>query len=203
MGRPKARLAGKPGPAVAKLDRPAKSGQHAFAVIAGRVDFTHLGTALRIKTCQQDCRFDLGTGHWRGKGNPVQGTPAMDAQWRQPALIRVDVRTHRREWIDDASHWPARQGSIATQFGIKRLSGKQAGQQAHAGAGVATVDRCRCGTQAMQADAMHDASRRRRRLDVHAHAGECRSGRPRVLAFQETVDARDAVCQCGKHDRAM
>src|SRR6185312_8599505 len=81
--------------------------------------------------------------------------------------------------------------------------GQQAGQQAHAGAGIAAVQCLRAGTQAMQAHAVHHALAVGRRVDAHAELLQHGGGGAGVLAFEETADMRHPVGQRAEHQRAV
>jgi hypothetical protein len=100
-------------------------------------------------------------------------------------------------------HRSLRQRGIADQHAVEALRRQQAGEQAHAGAGIAAIQHAIGGPQPVDTDAMHDSPRRRRGFDAHAESREDRRGGARVLAFQETLDGRDAIGQRGEHHRAM
>ena len=84
----------------------------------------------------------------------------MDAQGRQAARFSVDARAHLRQRFGHPPHRPLRQRRIADQHAVEALRGQQAGEQAHAGAGIAAIQYAIGGLQAIDADAMHDPSRR-------------------------------------------
>jgi hypothetical protein len=117
--------------------------------------------------------------------------------------VRVDTRAHPRQRFGDATHGPARQRCVAHQRRVEGLARQQAGKQAHAGAGVAAVQRPVGAAQAVQSHAVNDALARRGCLDRHAQLREHRGGGAGVLAFQETADARAAIGQRGQHQRAV
>ncbi|KAG0776364.1 hypothetical protein G6F22_012618 [Rhizopus arrhizus] len=176
---------------------------HALGVVAGRVRFGHLGFALRIQAGQQYGRLDLCAGHRRGEVDAVQRLAAMHGQRRRAIALGIDLRTHLRQRAGDAAHRAAGQRFIADQRAIERLPGQQARQQAHAGTGVAAVQRrVRC-FQAIDADTVHDALRRAGRFDAHAQLTEDARGGAGVFAFQEAVDMRGAIGQRGEHHRAV
>ena len=55
---------------------------------------------------------------------------------------RVSMRAPMRaQRIDDPAHRPARQRGVADQHAVEGLAGQQPGQQAHAGAGIAAIER--------------------------------------------------------------
>jgi hypothetical protein len=127
----------------------------------------------------------------------------MHVQRRRAVVLGVDLRAHLRQRAGDAAHRAAGQRLVADQRAVERLPGQQAGQQAHAGTGIAAVQRCLRCLQAVDADAVHDALRRAGGFDAHAQLAEDARGGAGVLAFQEAFDMRGAIGQRGEHHRAV
>ena len=197
LAAPQARLARR------EFDVHAERGQHAFGVVAGRVGFHHAGFALRVQAGQQHGRLDLCAGHRRGEVDAMQRLAAMHLQRRRAVVLGIDPCAHLRQRAGDTAHRAAGQRLIADQRAVERLARQQAGQQAHAGAGIAAVQRCLRCFQAVDTDAMHDALRRAGGFDAHTQLAEDARGGAGVLAFQEAFDMRSAIGQRGEHHRAV
>ena len=203
VGGAQALAAAQPGEAGRELDLHTEGREHALGVVAGRVRFGHRGFAVRVQAGQQDRRLHLGAGHRQRVVDACQRLPAVDVQRRGTVVAGVDPRAHQRQRGGDPAHRPLRQRRVADQHAVEGLGGQQAGQQAHAGAGVAAVQRAIGRAQAVHADPVHDPARGRRRLDAHAHPREDRRGGAGVLALQETVDGGHPVGQGGEHHRPV
>jgi len=185
-----------------KIDRPAEGGEHALGVVAGRMRLDHLGHAFGIEPGEQQRRLHLRARHRQFVADAVQAPAAVDDERRQ-AVPRVDACAHAGERLGDAAHRPARERGIADERAVEALPGEQAGEQAHAGAGVAAIERLRTAAQAIQTHAVHDALAVARRLDPHAELRHDGRGGAGVLAFQETADARGALRDRSQHQRAV
>ena len=177
--------------------------QHALGVVTGGMRLAHHGVAIGIQAGQQHGGLHLGAGDLKRVVDARQLRASVDAQRRQAALLGIDARTHRGQRPGDAAHGAPGQGFVADQHAVEPLRGQQAGQQAHAGAGITAVQRALRGPQAIDAHAVHDAARGRRCFDPHAEPREDRRGGARVLAFEEAVDRRGAIGQRSEHHRAM
>lgn len=101
----------------------------------------------------------------------------------------------------DAAHGAPGQGFVADQHAVERLRGQQAGQQAHAGAGITAVQRALRGLQAIDAHAVHDGARGEQGFDT-TPSREKIAAVARTIAFQEAVDRRGAIGQRSEHHRA-
>ncbi len=148
--------------------------------------------AYRPASSSADFTWALATGSV--VADAVQRLAAVHMQRRQAVALSIFAPILASGSVTRRIG-PLRQRRIAHQRAVERLPRQQAGQQAHAGAGVAAVQRLRCTTQAMQADAMHDALAVGGRLDTHAELLQHGGGGARVLALEEAADMRSAIGQ--------
>ena len=117
----------------------------------------------------------------------MQRLAAMHLQRRRAVVLGIDPCAHLRQRAGDTAHRAAGQRLIADQRAVERLARQQAGQQAHAGAGIAAVQRCLRCFQAVDTHTMHDALRRAGGFDAHTQLAEDARGGAGVLAFEESL----------------
>ena len=84
----------------------------------------------RVAGCQQTGQkyraLDLGAGDGGGEIDALQ-FGAVDRDGR-PVVQAMEACTHARERIDDAAHWATRQGGVAANDALERVTRQHTGQ---------------------------------------------------------------------------
>ena len=169
-------------------------------MVAGGRRLGHRGLAFSVEARQQHRRLHLGGRHRQRVMDTFQGLATVNAHRRAAAFTGVDARAHFPQRAGDPLHGPLGQGFIAGQFGVERLTGEQAGEQPHGGAGVAHVERFSRRLKAVQADPVHDHLTVVGAFDQHPHVAERLQRGQGVLPFQKPLHGGGALGQGRQHD---
>jgi len=188
-----------PGPVTS--DTNAERVERPLRMVTRGHDFDDPGAARRVKSGQQHPAFDLGAWHLGFVGDAVQRS-AVNREGR-PALARVNECPHSDEWIDDPTHGPSLERTVAAHHRPKRVSRYDPREQAHGRSGIGGIE-----------------WPLRRLETTHATAENSHGGRPglpnrdpepseavergrTVGPRGETGDGRLAVGECSQHGIAV
>lgn len=115
--------------------------EQSLRMISGSSRLMYCGTAFSKHTSQQNGTFNLSTCHGQGVGNRLHLT-TMNAQWRTSGFYatRLNLRSHLCQWLHNAPHWTAAQGSVSKHLRIERTCCQHSCQKPHTCTGITAIN---------------------------------------------------------------
>ncbi len=105
--------------------------KHVLAMVTGFLRLGDCSDSIGVKGGQHQGGLNLSTGYRQFIANALQALPS-DGQGRIiAALTALDFRPHQFQGVYHPPHRAPMQRAVSAQYGKERLSGQQAGKQAH------------------------------------------------------------------------
>ena len=187
----------------ADVQRGAEVAHQPLGVIARRFGFDHGGGARRVEAGEQHRRFDLRRRHGQAVDDRQRIVAAGHAERQAHAVARDDLRADRGERLGDTAHRTRAQAGVAGELAGDRVARDDTHQEAHAGAGVAHVERRGGLGQAADADAVNAPHAVIAALNFSAQGAQRPDRAHHVVALEQPGDRRLADGERAEHQRPV